>query len=212
MPSLISTLSLPEQRKLLEDLNYLNVREIKAFCKKHSIPYSIWIETESGGRKKTQDDDRKGVILSRIRHYLTTAAILDATCFPACVVCFDDLPKTFKPTDRLFYGQYDKHSLAMVGLLEKLTGGRFKNGAVARILAREFWCQGIAPTFQEYALAWLECKRLTNDPIPNGPFWRTGRNSRTHLTGSGSAQLRRNGCSTSSIASGASSRQEPYAA
>jgi hypothetical protein len=120
MPSLIRGLSKPEQLKLLEDVNYLNTTEIKAFCTKHAIPCSIWIETEDGGRRKTRDDDRKGVMLNRIRHYLKTGKVLDATCFPSSVVSFDDLPLNVKPTDRLFYGQYDKSSSAMVGLLKKL--------------------------------------------------------------------------------------------
>ncbi len=167
MQSLISGLSKPEQRKLLEDLNYLNMGEIKAFCNKHFIPYSIWIETEDGGRRKTQDHDRKGVILDRIRHYLRTGKVAEATCFPVNVVCFDDLPKRVKSTDRLLRRAVTtrRGSWRMVGLLEELTDGHFKNGAVARILAREFWSKGIAPTFQEYALAWLEAKE--NHQRPN---------------------------------------------
>jgi hypothetical protein len=132
------------------------MHEIKAYCNKHAIPYSIWIGTKDGSRRKTQDDDRKGVILDRIRHYLRTGKVLDATCFPASVVCFDALPKRIKPTDRLCYGQYDKSNVAMVRLLQKLTGGRFKHGAIARILAREFWSKGSAPTLSEFALAWLQ--------------------------------------------------------
>jgi hypothetical protein len=170
MPSLTPHLSHPDQLQLLEDLNYLNMGEIKAFCCKHSIPNSIWIETADGGRRKTKEDDRKGVILSRIRHYLRTGEILEATCFPVSVVCFEDLPKTIKPTDRLFYGQYDKKSSAMVALLEKLTDGQFKNGAVARILAREFWSKGIAPTFQDFALAWLKAKEDHKRPNPEWAF------------------------------------------
>jgi hypothetical protein len=73
---------------------------------------------------------------------LTTGKVLDATCFPVSVVCFDDLPKKIKPTDRLFYGQYCKKSIAILDLLAELTGGQFKNGAIARILAREFWSKG----------------------------------------------------------------------
>jgi hypothetical protein len=170
MPSLISDLSKPEQQRLLEDLNYLNMDEIKVFSKKHSIPYSIWIESDDGDRRKTNDTDRKGVILDRIRHYLKSGKILDASCFPASVVCFDDLPKNLKPTDRLFYGQYDKKSSAMLGLLEKLTGGQFENGAIARILAREFWSKGIAPTFQEFALAWLQARENHKRPNPEWAF------------------------------------------
>jgi hypothetical protein len=170
MAGILSTLSKPDQLTLLDDLNYLNMHEIMAFCKKHSIPYSIWIETLDGNRRKTKDDDRKGVILERIRHYLRTGKVLDVTCFPANVVCFDELPEGLKPTDRLFYGQYDKSSIAMVSLLKKLTGGRFKSGAAARILAREFWTKGIAPTFQEFAASWLAAAQNHAQPNPEWAF------------------------------------------
>jgi hypothetical protein len=106
MQPLISELSKPQQRQLLEDLNYLNMDEIKAFSNKHSIPYSIWIETKDGGRRKTKDVDRKGVILERIRHYLRSGEVLDATCFPVAVVCFDDPSVHVEPTDRLYYGHF----------------------------------------------------------------------------------------------------------
>jgi hypothetical protein len=108
MASLISAFSQSEQQELLQDLKYLNMNEIKIFCKKHSIPFTIWIETEDHSRRKTRDEDRKGVILNRIRHYLKTGVVPAATCFPTSVVCFDEPLKNIESTDRLFYGQYDK--------------------------------------------------------------------------------------------------------
>jgi hypothetical protein len=168
MPGLISGLSAPAQHQLLEDLNYLNMSEIRFFCARHSIPFTIWIATENGDRRKTRDCDRKGVILDRIRHYLKTGKVPAATCFPANVVCFDELPNKLKPTDRLYYGQYDKASDTMLGLLQKLTGGQFKNGAIARILAREYWSKGIAPEFREFARAWLEAR--ANHKRPNAEW------------------------------------------
>jgi hypothetical protein len=170
MPNLIHNLSHSEQLTLLEELNYLNMDEIRAFSNKHAIPYKIWIETESGGRRKTKELDRKGVILDRIRHYLKTGEVLDATCFPASVCCPDDLPPRLEPTDRLFFGQYDKQSRAMVGLLENLTNGQFKNGAIARIVAREFWSKGVAPTFEQFARAWLKAKENHNRPNSEWAF------------------------------------------
>jgi hypothetical protein len=170
MLSPISRLSDPEQQELLDDLNYLNMAEIKALCNKHAIPYSIWIDTKNGNRRKTREDDRKGVILDRIRHYLRTGEVMDATCFPESAVCFDELPEQIKPTDRLFYGQYDKKSNAMLVLLKKLTDGKFKNGAIARILAREYWSNGIAPTFREYARNWLRASENYARPNPEWAF------------------------------------------
>jgi hypothetical protein len=84
----ISQLPKGEQQQLLDDLNYLNVSEIKSFCNRHSIPYRIAIETKDGRRRMTRDDDRKGVMLDRVRHFLQTGAVLEETCFRAPVVCF----------------------------------------------------------------------------------------------------------------------------
>ena len=168
MTSLISRLSAAEQRELLGDLNYLNLGEIKTFCRQHGIPFAIWIETEGGGRQKSGEDDRKGVILDRVRRYLKTGTIPAATCFPAHVVCLGEPPKKLKATNRLCYGQYDPKRAAMVGLLEDLTGGKFRHGALARILARELWSRGIAPTYAEFAAAWL---RATDDHKRPNPEW-----------------------------------------
>ena len=170
MPSLVSALSKAGQRELFDDLNYLNMGEIRGFCTRHSIPYVIWIELKGGRRRKTPDQDRKGVVLNRIRHYLRTGKVLPETCFPARVVCLDDPPVNVKATDRLFYGQYGKKNPAMTGLLERLTAGKFRSGAVARMLAREFWSKGTAPTFQEYAAAWLAASRSHTRPRPEWAY------------------------------------------
>jgi mRNA degradation ribonuclease J1/J2 len=50
----ISKLPKEKRRALLDDLNYLNTAEIKAFCTRHSIPYTIAIETQDGSRKRTR--------------------------------------------------------------------------------------------------------------------------------------------------------------
>lgn len=170
MPSLISFLSTSEKQQLLDDLNYLNLDEIKEFCDNHQIPYSIWIEGADGKLRKTRDDDRKGVILDRIRHYLKSGNIPGPTRFPASIVRYDDPPSSLKPADRLFYGLYDKKSDVMIELLKRLTRGRFRNGAIARILAREFWGRGIAPTYQEFADTWLEASENHKRPRPEWAF------------------------------------------
>jgi len=43
-------------------------------------------------------------------------------------------------------------------LLRDLTAGRFRDGAVARVLAMEFWTRGEAPTFDEFARSWTKAK------------------------------------------------------
>jgi hypothetical protein len=159
-----------EQKELLDDLNYLNSMEIKSFCNRHSIPYKIAIETRDGDRRTTKDVDRKGVMLKRIRHFLQTGVALEQTCFPAAIVCFDPLPDNITQDDRLFYGQYDKKNSKLIARLKSLTNGRFEDGAIARILARDFWSKGEAPTLREFASAWIQASREHTKPNPEWAF------------------------------------------
>jgi hypothetical protein len=170
MPNFLSKLSKREQQELLRDLNYLNTAEIKSFCKRHAIPYTIAYETKDGARRKTHEDDRKGVMLHRVRHFLRTGAVLKETYFRSTVVCFDPLPQKLAASDRLFYGQYDKSNQSRMALLRDLTGGAFKDGAIARILARAFWSKGHAPTFQEFADAWVQARNEHKRPNPEWAF------------------------------------------
>jgi len=101
----LSRLAADEQRQVPDDLNYLNTAEIRSFCRRHSIPYRISIKAEDGLRRSTRDEDRKGVVLDRIRHFLRTGVVLQETCFPAAVVSFEPVAETLTPEDRLFYGQ-----------------------------------------------------------------------------------------------------------
>ena len=155
MPSLISTLSKAERDQLFEDLFYVNTGELRSFCDKHSVPYKILIEAEDGNIKTSQDIDRKKIVIKRVTHYLKTGNILPATIFSKEIVRLCGLSEKINEKDRLYYGCYEKKNPKMVRLLQELTDGKFKNGAIARILCREFWTRGEAPTFKEFAKAWL---------------------------------------------------------
>jgi hypothetical protein len=170
MAFLIPKLSKQKQQELLRDLNYLNTAEIKSFCKRHSIPYTIAWETQHGGRRKTKDEDRKGVMLRRVRHFLQTGAVLRQTCFPSTVVRFGAIPRKLTADDRLFYGQYDKSNQRLIALLRELTGDAFRDGAISRILARTFWSRGHAPTFEQFAAAWLRARTEHKRPNPEWAF------------------------------------------
>ena len=137
---------------------YLNMAEFKTFCDKHSIPYTILIETEDGKIKKSRGKDRQKIVIDRITHYLKTSKIKPATLFAKDVVRLSGLPKEVTAKDRLYYGCYEKKNPKMIDLLQDLTNGEFRNGAIARILCREFWTSGEAPSFEEYAKAWLKAK------------------------------------------------------
>jgi len=62
------------------------------------------METTDGRSRRTQDDDRKGVILNRVRHFLQTGVVLEETRFPSAAVGFEPLPRKLTATDRLFDG------------------------------------------------------------------------------------------------------------
>ena len=166
----IAKLTQPQQQQLLDDLNYLNTAEIKAFCKRYSLPYTIAIETKDGRRKKTHEDDRKGVMLERVRIFLKTGKVVEETCFPASAVCLETVKTKLTPEHRLFYGQYDKANRAMFTLLKRLTNGKFRDGAIARILLREFWSKGQAPTFKDYAAAWEHAVQVHTEPNAEWAF------------------------------------------
>lgn len=166
----ISRLPRAERKQFLADLNYLNTAESKAFCKRHAIPCSIAVETGDGGRRRTREDDRKGVVLGRIRHFLKTGAVLPETCFRASVVCFDRLPQETSPDDELCYGQYEKTNSGLMAVLKELSGGHFRDGAIARILLRDFWTRGKAPTLREFAAAWLRASSEHTEPNPEWAF------------------------------------------
>lgn len=151
------------RQRLLDDLNYLNMREIRLLCERLEIPYRILIETEDGRTRPTKDTDRKPIVLDRVRQYLMRGEMTGPTHIPARIVRESGPPVRLKPTDRLYYRWYDKTNPSIMGILAELTGGRFRNGALARVLVMEYWTAGRAPTFEEFARAWVAAKADPRD-------------------------------------------------
>ena len=58
----------------------------------------------------------------------------------------------------------------MLSRLKTLTQGRFKDGAIARMLLRQHWSTGVAPSFAEYAAAWLRAVEDHRSPNPEWDF------------------------------------------
>jgi len=48
MPNVLSQLTKSEQARLLEELNYMNLEEIRGFCSARGIPYRIVAESSNG--------------------------------------------------------------------------------------------------------------------------------------------------------------------
>lgn len=150
---LIKHLSRSQQTELFKNLNYLNIKEYQGFCDKHRIPYTIHVQTAKG-LKKTGEKDRKKQVLWRIRRYLNTGKVPDCTVFSENVVGRTKL-KTFTPSTKLHFGQYEKYNQRFLKAMQSLTGGAFRDGFLARVVIREFWTNGQAPMLKAYAKAWL---------------------------------------------------------
>jgi hypothetical protein len=159
-----------ERDELLLDLNYLNGSEIKTFCKRHNIPFKIAIENTDGALRAGAGEDRKGVMLRRVRHFLGTGSVLRQTCYPQEVVRLEPPPKILTPADKIYYGQYQKTNSALTRLLRELTENRFENGAIARIALAKFWAAGRAPTVREFATTWLRAVQMHKRPNPEWAF------------------------------------------
>jgi hypothetical protein len=136
----------------------MNLEEIRDFCLERAIPFRIVAEHANGKLKATKDTDRKPIVLARIRRYLTTGEVGLPTRIPANIIREEHPPARLGPRDRLYYRWYAKEFEGVMRLLHELTAGRFRDGAVARVLAMEFWTRGEAPTFEEFARSWTKAK------------------------------------------------------
>jgi hypothetical protein len=154
----LTRLTRSEQARLLEELNYLNLKEIRGFCSAHGIPYRIVAEYPNGKVKVTKDTDRKPIVLARVRSYLATGRIGPPTLIPARIVRDEKPPARLGPRDRLYYRWYAKEFEGVMRLLRDLTDGRFQDGAVARVLVMTFWTRGEAPSFAQFARSWTKAK------------------------------------------------------
>jgi hypothetical protein len=157
-PNFLSQLTGPERARLLEELNYLNLEEIRGFCSARGIPYRIVAESADGRVKATRDTDRKPIVLARVRRYLATGQVGQPSRIPAQIVRAENPPARPGRRDRLYYRWYAKEFEGVMRLLRDLTAGRFKDGAVARVVAMQFWTRGEAPTFEEFTRSWTRAK------------------------------------------------------
>ena len=136
----------------------MNLAEIRGFCVSRGIPFRVMAEYPNGSVKTTNDTDRKPIVLARVRRYLTTGDTGKATRIPATIVREENPPARLGPRDRLYYRWSAKKFAGVMRVLCDLTDGRFRDGAVARVVAMEFWTRGVAPTFEQFARAWTKAK------------------------------------------------------
>src|SRR3954463_649708 len=108
MSNFLSQLTSSERARLLKEMNYMNLEEIRGFCSERGIPYRIMTESADGKVKATKDTDRKPIVVARVRRYLTTGRAGQPTRIPARIVRDDRPPARPAPCDRLYYRWYAK--------------------------------------------------------------------------------------------------------
>src|SRR5262245_29688715 len=158
MSNFLSQLTKSEQARLLEELNYMNLEEIRGFCSERGIPYRIVAESSNGKVRATKDTDRKPIVLARVRRYLRTGLVGQPTRVTAQIVRQENPPARPRPRDRLYYRWYAKAFEGVMQLLRDLTDGRWRDSPATRVLENEYWSRGKAPTFEEFARSWTKAK------------------------------------------------------
>src|SRR5437899_12892548 len=86
MSNFLSQLTASERARLLEELNYMNLEEIRGFCSARGIPYRIMAESADRKVKATKDTDRKPIVLASLPRYLTTGKVVQPTTIPSPIV------------------------------------------------------------------------------------------------------------------------------
>ncbi len=160
-----------QERALLhETVQYLNLEEMRIFCRTHKLPLNIHVEGSDGRLRSSGDRDRKDVVLKRIEDFANLGKRTGPTVYRNSVVCGDPLGARLNGRVRLHYGQYDKHNPAFIACMQKLTGGDFRSGMIARLVLRDFWTGGTAPTLRQFADEWLRATKAHTKPRPEGAY------------------------------------------
>lgn len=159
-----------ERDELWRLVQYLNLAEMKDCCARFELPMHICVETADGRIRRTSDRDRKDVVLQRIFDFATKGVRSGPTVYRSAVVSDGPLPVGMGARTRVRYGQYEKHNPEFVATMKCLTGGRFRTGMIARLVLRDFWTAGKAPTMKQFAVAWIAATEAHRRPRPEGAY------------------------------------------
>ncbi len=137
MPNLIKHLTSKQKNELFDALNYMKIGEIKKFCNKHAISIQ----------------GKKGEILNRVKHFLTTGNILLPRAMPEISKAKKNNSYPLKSNTLILHGAY-KNDLATRSFFKKLVGEHFHFTSFGQDWIAERWQQGKPPTYAEFANAW----------------------------------------------------------
>jgi hypothetical protein len=159
-----------ERKQLREDIYYLNMGELRRFCEARAIPYRIHVESGDGRIVRTRDADRKGVVIDRILHFISTGLIKPKTIFRQSVISTERQGRPPVESDRVLYRRYRNHDPEILKLMKRLTPGKFNFGAIAQEVLRAHWSRNAAPTYREFANLWEKATAEHSGPNPEWAF------------------------------------------
>ncbi len=149
---------------------YLNLEEMRRFCRAHGLPLYIHLEGQDGKLRRSRDRDRKDVVIRRILDFAFRGEKTGPTVYRRTVVSNGQLPSRLTARTRIHYGQYEKKNPEFTRVLKELTGGGFRLGFIARLVLRDFWTAGTAPTLRQFAEAWGHAQAAHTEPRPEGAY------------------------------------------
>lgn len=133
----MNTISDQVLKELFDALHYMNMKELRAFCKSQSIPST----------------EKKAALIEKIMHFVKTGKILPVKEFPANAFAKKGTPYPLEPRTKILHGSF-KNDLKTRNFFKKLIGNHFHFTAFGIDWIEERWFAGNPPTYQEFATMW----------------------------------------------------------
>lgn len=159
-----------KHRRLESLVPYLNLAEMREFCRTHDLPLMIHVERPDGTLRRSGDRDRKDIVLERILQFALHGRRTGPTIYAREVVREEPLPQRLTSRTQLHYNQYEKKNPRFLQLMAELTDGAFRTGMIARLVLRDFWTAGKTPTLAQFASAWRRAHHEHVRPRPEGAY------------------------------------------
>jgi hypothetical protein len=133
----MNTISDQVLKELFDALHYMNMQELRAFCKAHHIPST----------------ENKALLIEKIMHFVKTGTILPVIEFPANAFAKKGTVYPLEPNTKILHGSF-KNDLKTRNFFKKLVGDHFHFTAFGIDWIEERWFAGNPPTYQEFADMW----------------------------------------------------------
>ena len=133
----MNTISDQELKELFDSLHYMNMKELRTFCKAHNIPYV----------------EKKAALIEKIMHFVKTGIILSIKEFPANIFAKKGTLYPLEPNTKILNGSF-KNDLKTRNFFKTLIGNHFHYTAFGIDWIEERWFARNPPTYQEFATMW----------------------------------------------------------